>query len=53
MREFISQSNQTANLIIHDAVVLLKPVDVQHTMSKMQVSFTTHMEYFIFEETLL
>lgn len=53
MREFISQSNQSANLIIHDAVVFLKPVDIQHTMTKMQVSFTTHMEYFNFEETEL
>jgi len=53
MREFIFQSGQQENLIIHDAVVFLKPVNIKHILSKMKVSFTTHMDYFNFEETEL
>ena len=53
MSQFIKHSNQEANLTIHDCVIFLNPVNIKHVLPKISVSFTTHMEYFAFEETLL
>jgi hypothetical protein len=53
MKEFIAKSGQVANLTIHDCVVTINAINIRKVLPLMKLSFTTHMEYFDFEETEL
>jgi len=53
MKEFIAKSGEEANLTIHDCVVTINAINIKQVLPLMGLSFTTHREYFDFEETEL
>lgn len=53
MSEFVNQSAQKCNLPVHDAVIMLRPFNYAQATSMMTLDFTTHHEYFEFEEKRL
>ena len=53
LNEFIFRCNQKPNLTVYDCVIFCDPISVKHILPTIQLSFTSHTEYFNFEETQL